>query len=101
VSGAARVAALVGLLATALGQAACATCRPGSPVSMRPSVGGSVSRSGASTWGSPGVGLDVSQLFCRAPDAAIQPQPGPGSPPIPDLSRTPATKEKAPDSTPL
>ncbi|CAG0980957.1 hypothetical protein MYXO_01852 [Myxococcaceae bacterium] len=65
---------------------ACATCRTGSAVVVNPSAGGSIGPSGASTWASPGVGLDLSSLLCRAPDPATLPQPGPGSPPIPDAS---------------
>lgn len=73
----------------------CATCRGNSPVVVQPQLGGSVGSSGASTWSSPGVGLDLSALFCRPPDPATLPQPGPGSPPLGD---SPAAD--APDGRP-
>jgi hypothetical protein len=81
---AARVAGSLGIVAAALLQSGCGTCRGGPAVVARPSVGGSIGSSGASTWSSPGVGIDVSQLFCRPPDPATEQQPGPGSPPIKD-----------------
>ena len=83
-SGAARVAVGLALLGITPIQGGCGTCRGGPAVVARPSVGGSIGSSGASTWSSPGVGLDVSQLFCRPPDPALEPQPGAGSPPIRD-----------------
>ena len=81
---AARGAALLGLAVAAALQEGCATCRGGSPVVVRPQIGGSIGSSGAASLSTGGVGLDLSNLFCRPPDPAIQPQPGPGSPPIQD-----------------
>ena len=84
-------------------QTACGTCRGGSPVSMRPGMGGSVGSSGATTWSTPGVGLNLSNLFCTPPDPATMPQPGPGSPPIQDPREAqPARAAELPaDATPL
>jgi len=84
VSLAARGAALLGLAVAAALLGGCATCRGGSPVVVRPQIGGSIGSSGAASLSTGGVGLDLSNLFCRPPDPAIQPQPGPGSPPIED-----------------
>jgi len=84
VSGAARGAALLGLAVAAALLDGCATCRGGSPVVVRPQIGGSIGSSGAASLSTGGVGLDLSNLFCRPPDPATQPQPGPGSPPIED-----------------
>lgn len=79
-----RLLLLGGLVAVAALETACGTCRGGSPVRMRPGVGGSIGSSGATTWTTPGVGLDLSNVLCRPPDPATMPQPGPGSPPIQD-----------------
>jgi len=84
VSLAARGAALLGLAVAAALQGGCATCRGGSPVVVRPQIGGSIGSSGAASLSTGGVGLDLSNLFCRPPDPATQPQPGQGSPPIED-----------------
>ncbi len=79
---AARAVAVSLLASAAGGLEACATCRGNSPVVVQPQLGGSVGSSGASTWSTGGVGLDLSAIFCRPPDPATLPQPGPGSPPI-------------------
>jgi hypothetical protein len=81
-------AALVGALAAgAAALAGCGTCRPDAPP-VRPSVGGSVGvGSGGGFYHSTGVGLDVSNLFCRAP--APQPPPTPGTPPLPGPDTAP------------
>lgn len=98
-----RLLALSGLAITATLETGCATCRGGSPVVMSPGMGGSVGSSGATTWSTPGVGLDLSNLLCRPPDPATQPQPGPGSPPIPSPSEArPEPADELPASaTPL
>lgn len=90
-----RLVAATGLLAFAGSlQSGCAPCTGRSPVAGSPSVGGSVGSSGGTTWRSGGMGLDLGALFCRPPDPATLPQPGPGSPPIPDA---PASR-KAPEA---
>jgi hypothetical protein len=69
----------------------CATCRSDQPP-VRPSVGGSIGGGSGGFYHSTGVGLDVTNLFCRAPQTGqpgqpsdSQPQaPVPGTPPIPD-----------------
>ncbi len=85
------------LLATALAAGAgaldgCATCRPDQPP-VQPRAGGSVGvESGGGWWSDVGIGLDVSNLFCKPPPPATERQPGPGSEPIPDVpdQETPA-----------
>jgi hypothetical protein len=61
----------------------CNTCRPEQPA-VQPTVGGAVGVGSGGISHAGGVGLDVSNLFCRAPDSETAPQPGPGSPPIQD-----------------
>jgi hypothetical protein len=90
VSRATRAAALLGLVAAAGLLGGCATCRGGSPVVVQPQVGGSIGSSGGGSWSTGGVGLDLSNLFCRPPDPATEPHPGPGSPPITDGPARPA-----------
>ena len=61
----------------------CNTCRPDQPA-VQPEMGGGVAVGSGGVVHGGGVGLDVSNLFCRAPDADTRPQPGAGSPPIQD-----------------
>jgi hypothetical protein len=61
----------------------CNTCRPDQPA-VRPQVGGTVGVGSGGVWHGSGLGLDVSNLFCRSQDPETTPQPGPGSPPIQD-----------------
>jgi hypothetical protein len=61
----------------------CNTCRPDQPA-VQPGVGGAIGVGSGGVWHEGGMGLDVSNLFCRAPNAETGPQPGPGSPPIQD-----------------
>ena len=72
------------LAAAAAGWLGCATCRSDQPP-VRPSVGGAIGGGSGGFYHSTSVGLDVTNLFCRAPQ---QPQPAqtpvPGTPPIPD-----------------
>jgi len=78
------------LVAAAAGWLGCATCRPDQPP-VRPSVGASIGGGTGGFYHSSGVGLDVTNLFCRAPQSAQTgeaPQPTqtpvPGTPPIED-----------------
>ena len=61
----------------------CNTCRPEQPA-VQPTIGGAVGVGSGGVSHAGGLGLDVSNLFCRAPNAETGPQPGPGSPPIQD-----------------
>ena len=70
------------LFALVIGQG-CNTCRPEQPA-VQPSIGGAIGVGSGGVSHASGMGLDVSNLFCRAPDAETEPQPGPGSPPIQD-----------------
>jgi len=95
------------LLATglALGAGAlggCATCRPDRPP-VQPRAGGSIGvESGGGWWSSVGIGFDISNLFCKSPPPETEPQPGPGSEPIPDVpdEETPAPQSPAPPQSP-
>jgi hypothetical protein len=74
-----------------VGWQGCNTCRPDQPA-VRPQVGGAIGVGTGGFWHDGGLGLDVSNLFCRAPGAETAPQPGPGSPPIQDPpAQTPAS----------
>jgi len=73
----------------------CATCRPDQPA-VQPQVGGAIGVGSGGVSQAGGVGLDVSNLFCRAPDADRRPQPGPGSPPIQD---SPPSKPEKPSES--
>jgi hypothetical protein len=90
--------AVLGLAVVGAVVAGCATCRGGSPVVMqRPGLGGAIGSSGqGSLYPTGGVGLDLSNLFCRSPDPALQPQPGPGSPPIQDPAPGPPKSKELP-----
>ena len=88
-SNASRVCGFVCLL-TLMTWQGCSTCRPDQPA-VRPQAGGTVGVGSGGVWHNGGLGLDVSNLFCRAPDAETASQPGPGSPPIQDPpTQTPA-----------
>ena len=93
---------MVALVAAAAVLEGCATCRGGSPVVVQPQIGGSIGSSGAASMSTGGVGLDLSNLFCRPPDPATQTQPGPGSPPIQDPPPpTPKPAELPPGAAPI
>ena len=83
-AGAAFLAAAAALLG------GCATCRTDQPP-VRPSVGGAIGGGSGGFYHSMGVGLDVTNLFCRAPKQGEPGQtPTPGTPPIPDPQPPPA-----------
>ena len=101
---AAHLAALAGLALAPSLLGGCTTCRGGSPIVVNPQVGGSIGSSGAGSWSSGGVGLDLSNLFCRPPDPSTLPQPGPGSPPIEQPKAgtpAPGPSELPPTATPI
>jgi hypothetical protein len=96
--------AVLGLAVAGAFLGGCATCRGGSAVVVQqPGIGGSIGSSGhGSVFPTGGVGLDLSNLFCRPPDPATQPQPGPGSPPIQDPQETaPRPRELPPGAAPI
>ncbi len=52
----------------------------------QPGIGGVIGSSGqGAVYPTGGVGIDLSNVLCTPPDPATLPQPGPGSPPIPDM----------------
>jgi hypothetical protein len=79
-----RALAAAVLAAAALPFAACATCKPERPP-IEPRVGGGVSVGTGGMSSGLGLGIDVSNLFCRQPDPETQPRPGPADEPIKDL----------------
>lgn len=83
--------AFAGLLAAAAALGlGCATCRTDEPP-VRSSVGGAIGGGSGGFSHSMGVGFDVTNLFCRAPQQAQPAQtPTPGTPPIPDPQTPPA-----------
>jgi hypothetical protein len=97
-AGRALAGLVVAAAATGLG---CATCRPEAPP-VRTSVGGAIGGGSGGFYHSTGVGFDVTNLFCRAPqpsqpDASAQPAqtPVPGTPPIPDAPKADAPPSEA------
>ena len=91
------------LVAVAAGGLGCATCRSDQPP-VRPSVGGSIGGGTGGFYHSTGVGLDVTNLFCRAPQPSqtgepSQPEhtPVPGTPPIPDAPPADAPASSSPE----
>ncbi|HBZ71438.1 MAG TPA: hypothetical protein DEP35_17610 [Deltaproteobacteria bacterium] len=75
----------------------CSTCRPDQPA-VQPTMGGGIAVGSGGVVHGGGAGLDVSNLFCRAPDADTRSQPGPGSPPIQDLPPQQPAKPTASDA---
>lgn len=88
-------AALLGACALPAVLAGCATCQP-ERAPVEPRVGGGVSIGSSGTTSGLGLGLDVSNLFCRPPDPSTQPQPGPADEPIPDPPDAARPEEAAP-----
>jgi hypothetical protein len=62
------------LAAAALAQPGCGTCRPGR-AAVEPTVGGAVGGGSGGWWHEAGIGLDVTNLFCRDPQPAAADAP--------------------------
>ena len=69
-----RILLVFGLAAVAGLAQGCATCDPEKP-KVEPRVGGTIGSGSGGTWTSTGVGFDVTNLFCRAPEPETETEP--------------------------
>jgi hypothetical protein len=80
------------LCAVAAASAGCATCDPEEPAA-RPRVGGAVGTGSGGSWSALGIGLDVTNLFCRSPKPEPEPATDPGAAEAEDALPDPSTAQ--------